>query len=174
MKPQGFTFIEIIAVIIILSILMAFIIPKFGSIQQSALSAKLKATAGNMRSAASIFKSRTHVNGYDLDSEPVTLDGITGGFGAPYAAGYNGTSTVDDHSEPPEIFKAIGLPEKTWSYHIYLTNKQQIVIFTPKEKLNLTTPSQFEVLNTFCYGLYAWDNNPAYYDPVVSTETKGC
>lgn len=53
-KQQGFTLIELIVVIIILGILAAFIIPRFGELDKEARSATVYGLEGSVRAAAAM------------------------------------------------------------------------------------------------------------------------
>jgi len=57
MRQRGFTLVEIILVIIIIGVLAAIIIPKFGGQTDSAKIAKTKANLGSLRSAIRLFQS---------------------------------------------------------------------------------------------------------------------
>jgi MSHA pilin protein MshA len=73
---KGFTLVELIIVIVILGILAAFIIPKFGAIATEARTASLEGMMGNLRSAASM----AHAQQVALSlaaAGSVTMDGAT-------------------------------------------------------------------------------------------------
>jgi MSHA pilin protein MshA len=168
-SSKGFTLIELILVIIVLGILSAVIIPRFWDGSSSAYQAAIESAVGSVRSAATIFKSNMIVKGIPIEQQ-VTLDGITGSRGQPFAASMNPSVSMG-YTQPPEIFKAAGLVADDWSYRIFVDNTYQ-VIATPKGKLNQAQPSQAAVLATNCYFHYIWSD--VDYSPVIVVEYSGC
>ena len=81
MKRQqaGFTLIELVVVIIILSVLAAFALPRFINLGRDARVASVDGVAGNVRAAVAIVQSRYLATGITTAAgSPVTmLDGTT-------------------------------------------------------------------------------------------------
>jgi len=67
-RQRGFTLIELVMVIVILGILAAVALPRFGDVSESARVAALESVAGSMRATIGIIKSVARVN--------VIIDGV--------------------------------------------------------------------------------------------------
>ena len=64
----GFTLIELILAILIITILSAFAIPKFSNISSSAKKSTIESIAGTMRSTIGIIRSKAYVQGLSIRS----------------------------------------------------------------------------------------------------------
>lgn len=62
-KQSGFTLIELVIVVLILSVLAAIVVPRFSDLSTSARIATLEGIEGSMRSAISIVRSKAYVKG---------------------------------------------------------------------------------------------------------------
>lgn len=65
-RQSGFTLIELVMVIVILGVLAAFAIPKFGDLSRSARVATLESIEGAMQSTISIIRSKAFVKGLSI------------------------------------------------------------------------------------------------------------
>lgn len=74
-KSSGFTFIELILVIIILGILSAFALPRFIDFRSSVLDATLDGMVGAMRSGSDIIHAKALAEGKTIGSDTVTVSG---------------------------------------------------------------------------------------------------
>ncbi len=76
-KQQGFTLIELVIVIIVLSILAAFALPKFINLSSDARLASLRGMEGAMRSGTHLIYSKAVItNQDDGDNPDAIIDGI--------------------------------------------------------------------------------------------------
>ncbi|MFZ5775528.1 MAG: pilus assembly FimT family protein [Thermodesulfobacteriota bacterium] len=78
-NQKGFTLIEIIVVIVLLGILAATAIPRFGDMQTDARIASVNGLAGALRGASAIVHSRALLDGQtgSTGADTVTLEGAT-------------------------------------------------------------------------------------------------
>lgn len=155
-KTTGFTLIELVVVIIILGILAVTAAPKFINLQSDAYRSQLAGASAAMKSAATLFKSKSLISNGGADR--VVYNEIVGSSHQVWAASSNGTSPSTGYSTPPEIFKAAGLDVNDWSYRIYTSGVYKVVA-TPKQKLNIAQPSQAQVEATECYIYYSWEKS---------------
>jgi MSHA pilin protein MshA len=79
-KQSGFTLIELVIVIVILGILAAFIVPRFGALDKQARIAVVKGMAGSLRGAAAVAHGMCLSNpttGSSVCASPITMDGTS-------------------------------------------------------------------------------------------------
>lgn len=62
-KPEGFTLIELVLVIVILGVLAAFALPRFADLSTSARLAALDSVEGTMKSTIGIVKTKARAQG---------------------------------------------------------------------------------------------------------------
>lgn len=169
-KHSGFTLIELVVVIIILGILAVVAAPKFVNLQSDAYKSQLSGALASMKSAVTLFKAKSEIANTGTTNR-VVFDGIRGENYQPWAASSSGTAPSTGYTTPPEIFNAAGLSVNDWSYRIYTSNGTYQVIATPKQKLNLATPTQAEVSATNCYIDYKWETTGV---PTYTKVDTGC
>ncbi|MEZ9593196.1 type II secretion system protein [Shewanella sp. 10N.261.52.F9] len=166
----GFTLIELVVVIIVLGILAVIAAPKFINLKSDANSAAIKGAVGSVKSAVSLFKSKTLTSGSSL-TDVVTFSEITGSNHQPWAATATGTGFNAGYATPPEIFKAAGLDVNNWRYRIYVENGSYAVAGAPKSILDTAQPTAAEVKATNCYFNYHWQTAGT---PSISSVDTGC
>lgn len=98
-RPQGFTLIELIAVIVLLGILAAVAVPRFIDLKKASIEATMDAMEGAMRSAANLVNAKAITQGVHREANAqVTLQGVNVatvyGFPAGTAAGID--AAMDD------------------------------------------------------------------------------
>ncbi|MCS6120110.1 prepilin-type N-terminal cleavage/methylation domain-containing protein [Shewanella baltica] len=169
-KNAGFTLIELVVVIIILGVLAVVAAPKFINIQSDAYKSQLSGAQASMKSAVTLFKAKSEIANSGTTNR-VVYDGIRGENYQPWAASASGTAPSAAYTTPPEIFKAAGLNVDEWSYRIHTTGGTYQVIATPKQKLNLDTPTQAQVKATNCYIDYKWETTGI---PTYNKVDTGC
>lgn len=98
-KEQGFTLIELIAVVVILGFLAATAIPKFMNATDDAKEASIEGVAGGISSAIGLVRAEweltarnltASIGGATANAAPVIMDGTTiwvNNFGYPFATG---------------------------------------------------------------------------------------
>ena len=65
---SGFTLIELLIVVLVVAILAAFVLPRFGDLSRSAKIATLEGIEGSMRSTIGIIRSQAYVKGLSISS----------------------------------------------------------------------------------------------------------
>ena len=145
---RAFTLVELIIVIVILGILSAFIIPKFGSIATEARTAALDGMVGNLRSAAALAHAQQVAQKLAEDSS-VTMDGAT-------VTMTNGYPTDDAAGIQAAISQFSGFSANT-------TIDTDAIAFTLDDAATSTT----------CYAKYE-ASTAINSVPTLSTVTSGC
>lgn len=74
MRQAGFTLVELVVVIVLLSILASFAIPRFIDLRADARGAVIAGLAGSMRSASALAHAKSFVTGVFGNSE-ITMEG---------------------------------------------------------------------------------------------------
>lgn len=162
----GFTLIELVIVIVILGILSVVAAPKFINLKSDANRAVIKGAVGSVKSAVSLFESKTLTSGNSFTTI-VTFSGITGSHHQPWAAPADGNGDAS----PPEIFKAAGLDVNDWRYRFYSEEGTYAVAAAPKNILRTARPTIAEVRETNCYFSYHWRNSGI---PIIRVVDTGC
>lgn len=178
-KHKGFTLIELIIVISIITILAAIAIPKLLNITKYANKALVDNAISSIKSAVSIFKSATILS-KKSKNEVVNFADVYGINYQPYAHNFKGLidkgqMTGEDQNYQyfgePEIFKAAGLEVEDWSYTFLDTKTSYAVIATPKNILPAYPPTATQIKETECYLEYEWKSE-GY--PYINAKTNGC
>lgn len=73
-RHRGFTLIELVVVIALLGVLLAFAIPRFANLESSARAAVLQGLAGSTRSASTLAHAQSLVQGLG-PNDPVQMQG---------------------------------------------------------------------------------------------------
>ncbi|WP_419810451.1 type II secretion system protein [Bacterioplanoides sp.] len=166
---SGFTLIELVVVIVILSTLSAFVLPEFIEFSSDADRASTEALKGGLQSSASLYHSKAMI-------EP---GGTNNGFtyqGVFFDQGYPLGISFGDSDGIPEILEITDISDdyvfatvfndrtaaNQISRGLYLTNK-----------LTNTSPSAADVLATNCYVTYKTHVTVALA-PEIIIELSGC
>jgi prepilin-type N-terminal cleavage/methylation domain-containing protein len=105
---KGFTLIELLIVVVIIGILAAIAIPKFGATREQAYISQMKSDLRNLQTAEELFYS---TNGYVYTSTLADLDfatseGVTVAIGSADAVSYTATAS---HTSAPGWSCGIGV-----------------------------------------------------------------
>lgn len=168
-KNSGFTLIELIIVIVIISTLAAFVIPEFIEFSSDADRASTEALKGGLQSSANLYHSKALIE----------TGGVNNGFtyqGVFFDQGYPLGISFSDSDGIPEILEITDISDnyvfatvfndRTAANQIarglYLTNK-----------LTNTSPTAADVLATNCYVTYKSHVTVALA-PEIIMELSGC
>jgi prepilin-type N-terminal cleavage/methylation domain-containing protein len=81
-NQKGFTMIELVIVIAVLSILAAFALPRFANFTNEASNATSESIAGAINASLGVIKTQKHARGsfipqrFDIDNNPETIDDV--------------------------------------------------------------------------------------------------
>lgn len=97
-KRQGFTLIELLIVIVIIGILAAIAIPKFGKTREKAYFKAVMSDLRNLQSQQEVYYSNpnnnyTYANAWSLLTDFSPSAGVTGGISASGNTGWSATGT---------------------------------------------------------------------------------
>lgn len=174
-KQSGFTLIELVVVIALLSVLAAFALPRFANLQSSANIAVLEGIGGAILSAANIVHTKALVLGVqdqpsamvDLDRDGV--DDVEIRYGYPTAS-----RAASGFSDPNNIFKAMdpGLSsDLAWG-----TDYAETFVVITTSNIQGRSGGQYAhdpVVNTNCYIKYDRAAS-AGASPKISYVTTDC
>jgi len=163
MKQTGFSLIELVLVIIILSILAVIAIPRFINLQGDATKSTLQGVKGALESAASITYAKSALQGeqqlpgaLDCDSELTDpkANGVYTAFGYPEA-----TSKA--------LLAAAILSEEDWTINVHIPG---VAVITPS---NITSPITERATKKGCNVTYIEAKN-ALSRPMITVYGEGC
>ncbi len=169
-KNAGFTLIELVVVLILLSVLSVTALPKLINIKSDTNIAIISSAIGAIKSSVSLFKSKTITSGNGFSTQ-VEFSGVKGSHYQPWAATATATSFSAGYSSPPEIFESAGLNVGAWAYRIHVANGSYAVVAAPKNVLDKAQPTENEVKATDCYFIYHWKISG---EPLLTTVSSGC
>lgn len=94
-RNQGFTLVELVVVVTIISILGAFALPKFAALQADARMAKMQSAAGSMKAAAAMAHATLVTRGYPSSftgtpDPAIVIEGVS----VTYLNGYPNAATI--------------------------------------------------------------------------------
>lgn len=163
---KGFTLIELIIVVVILSLLAIVAIPKFADLQKDAKIAALEGIAGSMRSAALLTKSKARASGLS----PVSAN-PGGSAQTDYLVDFPfGSAEVDWRNLCPESRAELG-SRLTMLDFVEITGKDITTQLNNQYTLvGYDIPGFSVPTNTGCYVIYDSFGNPDCTVVVVSVD----
>jgi MSHA pilin protein MshA len=164
-RQQGFTLIELVAVIVLLGILAATALPRFVNLQSDARIAVLQGVIASMKGAGTQIRAKALIAGNETAADDdVTDNGNTVdiAFGYPQAA--------SDGGQDIEDLITIDEPQIRWSTPAAATDTTRVVGYDRDGDGTIeTTPGQDD-----CYVTYTEAANATTPPTAAITEDSGC
>ncbi|WP_434360272.1 type II secretion system protein [Parasalinivibrio latis] len=189
---QGFTLIELVVVIVILGILSVTAAPKFLNFSSDAKKSAVKAIAGSMQEAATLYQLKDKLSICGTQNYSV-VEGASIHWGAVYSGDWdislNSDCSYNDLTLDgiPEIFEAMSIDIKDfWLVHTRnepAPNRDVLWVapYPPENKKgihviahNAYAENADDIKATNCYIRYATPRNNAKGDALVSYVVSGC
>jgi len=129
--PNAFTLLEVMIVVVVLGVLAAVVIPRFGGITNEARSSALQGSLGGVRSSIASFRTRAVIDG--SDPFPTLAQLTTPGdvlSGEIPVNPYNGLSNVQAVSAGAGASRTVsGTSSYGWNYYVDNSTSPPAAVF---------------------------------------------
>lgn len=178
-NSEGFTLVELIAVVVIAGILSAFVISRFADLRDEARIAALEGLAGSFNSTAATQHTIARVN-QDAGglNNGFIANGVLFDQGYPVALDFDAPgSSFGSGDGVPEILEAMDIDLDNWTFNTIINGSENGLItrelYMTRSDVIATGATAQQIINTGCYVSYD-SYLTVVIAPVVRQVTTGC